>query len=35
MFPTVAADTASHIGGVGAVLQVAAAGSGEGSLEFC
>jgi hypothetical protein len=33
MFPAVFADTASHIGGVGAVLQVAAAGRCKGFLE--
>jgi hypothetical protein len=35
MFSAVFADTASHICGVGAVLEVAAASSGECGLEFC
>ena len=33
--PAVLADTASHICGIGAVLEVAAAGCRERSLEFC
>jgi hypothetical protein len=35
MFPAVLADTARHIGGIGAMLHVATAGGRQRSLEFC